>query len=393
MCCVRPSRLGRPPRIVFPARTGLLATLLFASTVSAATFDLEEADPGAWFRLEYVNLWVSHASLPAPLVTTGDASSLGRLGFAQTRTLLGPGQLAAPVFPALRLTLGGWMEDEVFGGEVSVFATALRATHFSAASDVQGSPLLAIPFEDVTSGTPHESSLVLSQPGAASGGVWTDDAASLFGLELDGLGNLTEYLPGNRATLTLLGGFRLLAFRERFRLSSDTSRPAMLPVSFNDTFLADDTFIGPEIGLRGGYRYRRWTIQGTAKAAIGGTLSTVYESPQASISFVAPRIQAFPDRGWFVQPSNTGREYHRALSVVPAAQIRVGYDLTARLRLTIGYEAFYWTRMLRAPNQIDRQLNLSQAVGPLVGPSRPAELHKFSNFWAQGFTVGLQFNY
>jgi hypothetical protein len=389
MCCVRPSRFGRPPGITFTARTWLLATLLAASTGSAATFDPEDANPAAWFRLEYVNLSVSHAPLAAPLVTTGDATSLGRLGFAQTRSLLGPGQLPAPVFPALRLTLGGWMHDEVFGGEVSVLASTLRATHFSATSNSQGSPLLAIPFEDVASGTPQESSLVLSQPGGASGRVWSDDAAALFGLEFDGLGNLTEYLPGSRGTLAIVAGARLLGFRERFKFSSGTSPLDGFPMSFHDTLLVNNTFIGPEIGLRGGYRRRRWTIEGTAKAAIGGTFSLLYESPQASLAFVGTRIQAVPGGGWFVQPSNTGWTYARAFSVVPAAQIRLGYDLTSRLRLTLGYEAFYWSGMLRAPNQIDRQINLSQ----VVGPARPAALHNFSNFWAQGFNVGLQLNY
>jgi len=49
--------------------------------------------------------------------------------------------------------------------------------------------------------------------------------------------------------------------------------------------------------------------------------------------------------------------------------------------------------MMRPSDQLDRQINLSQLNGPLVGAARPAVLSNHTDFWAQGFTVGLQFNY
>lgn len=61
--------------------------------------------------------------------------------------------------------------------------------------------------------------------------------------------------------------------------------------------------------------------------------------------------------------------------------------------LSVQYEAFLWTRMMRPSDQLDRQINLSQLNGPLVGAARPAVLSNHTDFWAQGFTVGLQFNY
>ena len=374
------------------ARIGLVVAVLTASTLSAAPFDPSDADPSGWFRLEYVNLWTSHASLSAPLVTTGDATSLGRLGFPQTRTLLGPGNLPAPVFPAMRLTAGGWLNDDVFGGEISFFETVLRASHFTAASDATGSPFLAVPFADVTSGAVRESSLVVSQPGVATGRVWSDDAATFFGLDLDGLASLREHLDDDRATLSLVAGLRTLGFRERFKFSSGTEVLGV-SISHNDAFLAKDSFLGPEFGLRGGYRLRRFSIEGTGKVAVGGSLARLYESPQNNLLFAYPRILPVPGGGWFTQPTNTGYRYGRAFSVVPAAQLRVGYDLTSRLRLTLGYEAFLWTRMVRAPSQIDRAVNLSQVLGPLVGSARPAPAANFTDFWAQGFTAGVQLNY
>jgi hypothetical protein len=383
----------RLPRMWFAAMLSPLVALLAASSLLAAPFDPDADDPSTWFRLEYLNLWTSHAALPAPLVTTGDSASLGRLGFANTQSLLGPGNLPAPVFPGFKLTFGGWFYDDLLGGEFSIFGTTLRATHFAAASNATGSPLLAIPFADVTSGTAKESSLVVSQAGVASGGVWADDAMGLLGFDLDGLANLNEHVLDPDASLTAIGGLRVLGFRERFKFSSGTDFLSGPSFSHNDIFLTNDSFFGLDLGLRGGYRWRRWSVQATGKTAIGVTSSLLYVAAQDSLPFVISRIRTVPGEGWFAQPSNIGWGYRQAFSVVPAARLRIGYALTSRLRLTLGYEAFFWTRMLRAPNQLDRDINLSQLVGPLIGPARPAVAPNYSNFWAQGFTAGVQVSF
>ncbi|HEV3342484.1 MAG TPA: BBP7 family outer membrane beta-barrel protein [Pirellulales bacterium] len=377
----------------FVAMLSLLVALLRASSVSAGPFDPNDDDPSAWCRLEYLNLWTSHAALPAPLVSTGDASSLGRLGSPGTQPLFGPGSLPAPVFPAIKLTIGGWLYDNLLGGEFSIFGTTLRATHFGAASNASGSPLLAIPFADVTSGTARESSLVVSRPGVASGRAWADDAMGLLGFDFDGLASLDEHVFDPDASLAMIGGLRVLGFRERFKFSSGTDFLSGPSISHNDIFLTNSAFIGLDLGMRGGYRLGRWTIQATGRTALGVTSSLLDVAAQDSLQMVTPRLQTVPGEGWFAQPSNIGWYYRQAFSVVPAAQLRVSYALTNRVHLTIGYEAFYWTRMLRAPNQLDRDINLSQLVGPRSRPARPAAGANFSNFWAQGFTAGVQVNF
>lgn len=367
---------------------GLLVTLA-ASAVGAAPFDPDDDDPNAWFRFEYLNLWTSGPSAGAPLVTTGDAKSLGRLGFAQTRPLFAPGNLPSTVLPGVKLTIGGWLYDDLLGAEMSLFTTTLRASHFSASSDASGSPLLAVPFADVTSGTPQESSLVVSQPGVARGRAWADDAVVLVGADLDGLASLNEYVYNPDMSLMLLGGLKMLAFRERFKFSSGTDFLSGPSVSHNDIFLTDDGFFGLDLGVRGIRRFGRWTIQATGRTAIGVTSTLSYVAAQDSLSFYMTRIRTVPGEGFFAEPSNIGWRYSQSFSVVPAGQLRIGYALSKRVRLTLGYEAFYWTRMLRAPNQIDREINLNQ----FAGAARPAPTPSFSNFWAQGFTVGAQINY
>lgn len=394
MCRVRPPPDGTPRR-GFAALAWLAFALAFFDQAARAQnlFEPDDYNPSKWARLEYLNFWVQKAPLSTPLVTTGDAAGMGRLGSPGTEVLLGSSFRTPPSLGA-RFTFGGWLDDEqVFGAEVSLFSVALRAAHFSAASDSLGSPLLAVPFADLSGGKPVESSLLISQPGVQSGRVWADDALVFAGAELEGLGNLSEYLPGTRGTLVAIGGLRFLELRERLKFSSGSTAFTGLTAAHNDVFLTDDSFFGPEFGLRGGWRMRRFTIEATGKAAIGGTFSTQYVSGQEGLTFGYTRLNLLKHEGLFAQPSNSGWHYHRAFSVVPAVQLRAGYDLSKHVRLLLGYEAFLWTRMMRPTAQLDRQINLSQIGGPLVGIARPALQANRTNFWAQGFTIGVQVGY
>lgn len=379
--------------MLFAAMLGLLVVLLSAAEGRAAPFDPSDDDPDAWFRLEYLNLWTSHASLGAPLVTTGDATSLGRLGFTSTQPLFGPGSLPSPMFPGMKMTLGGWLYDNLLGGEFSVFATSLRASHFNVASDAAGSPLLAVPFADVSSGVPHESSLVISQPGIAAGRVAADDCMELIGIDLDGLVSLNEHILNPNASVTLLGGVKTVTLKERFAFATDTDFLSGPVLHHNDIFYANDSFFGLDVGVRGGFRWRRWNIEATGRSAVGVSNSVFYIAGQPSMPLALSRIQTVPGEGFFAQSTNIGRYYRNAFSVLPSAQLRVGYALTDHVRLTVGYDAFFWTRVLRAPNQIDRNINTSQLIGPLIGPARPAPLTNYTNFWAQGFTAGVQISF
>lgn len=352
-------------------------------------------DPVRWASLEYVNLWTSAPTLRFPLVTTGDAAGAGRLGAPGTRVLLGDGPLAMGSFPSGRLTLGGWFDDdENLGAEFSVLFSGVRAAHFQAASDSAGAPLLAIPFSDVTGATPQESSLVISQPGVRQGNISADDANAFFSMELDGLVELSDLLPGDAYRTTLVGGLRFLTFKERFQLDSASSDLSGLSSTTNDIFMDKDYFSGGDFGLRTSRRFKRFTVELTAKTAIGVTQQYQYITSQHGLAFYPTRVDYSARDGLFSQGTNISYFYpHYAFSVVPSARLRLGYDLTQHLRLTLSYEAFLWTRVMRPSDQIDRQINLSQLSGPLAGAARPAVLSNRTDFWAQGFSVGLQYNY
>src|SRR5207247_904378 len=81
--------------------------------------------------------------------------------------------------------------------------------------------------------------------------------------------------------------------------------------------------------------------------------------------------------GFLVLPTNSGRRTSDEFTVVPEVSVGLGYQITQRLRGTIGYTFIYWPNVYRAGDQIDTRVNISQlpfATGPgtLVGAPRPA---------------------
>ena len=175
----------------------------------------DSVDPGCWVRFEYLNLSAKAAALPAPLATTGGNAGQGRLDAADTRVLLDqpPG---FGVVPGGRLTVGRWAggQEDIVGGEFTFFATALRATHFNAASQSAGGPLLAVPFASVNSNGVQESSLVVAQPSVRSGHIGLDDALVLGGGECFALLSFSDFLPGECWRFNLLGGIGSFVLKE-----------------------------------------------------------------------------------------------------------------------------------------------------------------------------------
>lgn len=382
-------------------RIGVLTIACFFAAAVAGAGSLraegptQGVDPVVWASLEYVNLWTSAPPLAFPLVTTGDAAGVGHLGAPGTRVLLADKQLSMGSFPAGRFTLGAWFDfDENYGAEFTTLFTGVRAAHFTAASDAAGNPLLAIPFSDVTSGTPQESSYVVSQPGVRHGSISIDDANSFFSTDVDGLVELSDYMPGDFFRTTLVAGLRVMNFKERFQLDSLTTDVSGFSLGRNDIIMDQDYFTGGDFGLRCSRRFKRLSVELTGKAAIGETWTVQYVTSQNGLPFFPARMNFSAREGFFTQPTNISyTNSHHAFSVVPAARLRLGYDLTDNIRLTCSYEAFLWTNLMRPGDQLDRQINLSQTYGPLVGLARPGLPNRHTDFWAQGFSVGVQFNY
>jgi hypothetical protein len=72
----------------------------------------------------------------------------------------------------------------------------------------------------------------------------------------------------------------------------------------------------------------------------------------------------------------------------------VDSQIAAGLHAIAGYSLLYWTGLVRPGGALDTTVNATQTGGvTLAGPARPQVQSNTSDFWAQGFNLGLAYNF
>jgi hypothetical protein len=342
------------------------------------------------FRLEYLNWQIKDAPVPTPLVTTGDAAGLGRIGSPATKVLLGEASQSFGPFSGGRVSFSGLDRTDSWGLDFSLFFFEQRAVHFLQASGGgAGDAILALPFVDV-SGPPVESSLVIAQSGVRSGEVAYANLSQMYGLEFNALRAVGDS-TGDPLSFCWLGGVRALSLTETLQLSTNSTNFSGGTAHHSDIFSAQNMFIGLQIGARGVWQRDPLRIEVSAKFSFGGNSDVLRIAGQDSLSpvtRVSPILSSH--EGFFAQPSNIGRYRPGYFAYVPEVQARVSYRITEHMSLTAGYDLLYWTAVLRPGNQIDSLINTTQTTGPLSGPAYPGRSYHPADFWAGGWSAGLQ---
>jgi hypothetical protein len=343
--------------------------------------------------------WVKSGPNPVPLVSgNADPTTIGSLADPGTRILFGGRGLDYGTLSGVRATVGGWLDqDGRFGLEASGFLLERGATGFRASSPGAPGPVVSIPFNALAPfGTPP-----LNPPGEtalnAGGGPNTVTALSttrLWGAEANALANLAR---DDRFRVDALAGFRYLDLQEGLGLR-DVFPDAVTggTVTVGDSFSTRNQFYGGQLGARFGTTFRGFTLDATAKAALGWTHESVNV---LGLSTVTSGAFGFPTGtfagGVFGNPSNGGRSTHDHFAVVPEAQVRLGYQITRRLQGFVGYNFLYISDVVRPGDQINRNINPTQNVlfggtgGALTGPAAPPPPFNRTDFWAHGVSFGL----
>ena len=356
-----------------------------------------------WVRGEYLLWSIKDSRVPA-LVTTSPPAMLGALG-PGTAVLFG-GTIDNENRTGGRFTTGFWFDPgHTYGVEAGYFFLGQRTVNFSAAS--AGTPLLARPFFNADPTVNAEDAervanpLLAGLPGQPAvlplaGGVAVSLASRLWGTELNGLFNLYER---DWVRLDLLGGFRYVQLDERLGVSESLLVPADSPMFAGTSFFVSDgfstrnQFYGEQVGLRAKLTRGRWDLELQGKVALGVSHEIVDISGSTLITPAGGPTSAFAG-GLLAQPTNIGRFSRNNFAVVPEGGLNLGYQLTPRVRLLAGYSFLYWSRVVRAGDQVDRVVNATQLTGgTLMGPARPAFLFQSSDFWAQGLNVGVELRF
>lgn len=392
--------------------------------------DKDPAQDHYWFRKDILLWWVKGGPRTVPFGTTGPAPASGAtplpgfLGQPGTQVVLGDEPTNYGLRPGARFTGGLWLDDDKTLG---IEGNYLLLGGFSTVSKVRtsgqpGSPNLAIPYFDATGAaiTPSfrpqnhvPGEAIWALPGSLGGfrGILGNVQQShLQGMELNALLALYED-EGFR--LTGLSGFRWLQLREDLTFDVATrgvpgGSSAGSFFNSQDRFLAQNNFFGGQFGGKADYQVGAWSFQGTAEVALGvmhQTADITGYSRTSSGTVNYPTSNTGADvlsGGIFSQRTNGGDHVTNRFAVVPEATLRVGYQLTKALRVSMGYTFLYASGVSRPGDMIDRRINstltgLAEASRTTAGnhtaaagPALPAFHFHDSSFWAQGINLAVE---
>lgn len=366
--------------------------------------------PHLWLRGEILYWWTKEQSLP-PLVTTGDETSVGRLGFESTQVLFG-GRQTEDGRPGFRLTAGSWfgVEDpfhctnRCLGMEASLFWLSDPNDTFQVFSE--GTPILVRPIINALTGQAGFEQVAnppLTVPGLGTldplaGGVTIRQTSQLLGAEINGLCRCSEK-PDR--TLDLIGGLRFLSLKETLDIQEDLIDPTILgTITVQDSFRTQNRFYGAQVGVRSERRFGNLMLEVTGKVALGSTREEVTIDGYTTIRLPDGTTPVARGGLLALDQTNIGKFDRDVLTVVPEITVNASYMVNDSFRVFLGYNFLYWSNVTRPGNNIDIVVNPNflPSIDPAnppsrEGQSRPTLLFGGGDFWVMGLNLGAELRF
>ncbi len=350
-----------------------------------------------WARGEYLLWWTDRMEAP-PLVTGSPAGTpqaeAGVLSEPDTQVLFGGGEIGDRIAHGFRTAGGFWLTQQgSFAIEGEYFRFAEQEDRFSAGGD--GSPIVGRPLFDITEG--EESALLVSFPDLVAGRVNVNASSKLESALINGR---VALLPGPAACLSCdrpdrvdwLVGFRHLRLEDRIAFSERLEELDVVPpgtITSSESFKTENRFNGLQLGVAHRANFRRAWLESLLRVAVGSNRqrvriagTTTLTEPSSSETFSGATLAL---------PSNIGSYRRDEFSMIPELGLTLGIRVTDWLNATVGYSLLYFPNVVRAGDQIDRDVNPNQfapPLDPLPGSPRPRFRFVETDYWAHGLNVG-----
>lgn len=347
-------------------------------------------------------LWFVHSAVAPPLLVTGQLDANNMLVPGTTTNLYGGDNLGRTLHTGARFGGTYWLDDSTrWGLDGSLFFLARRG--FSETHHSSGNPVLARPFVNANQGVPFVE--LVAAPGLASGSMAVTGDTQVWGADI----NLRRHLWGGCDwRLDGLVGYRYLNLGESLTINESVVRLPTAPPTFGnpdvlggtvyDGFRTENHFHGVNLGLAGEVRRGRWF----AEARVAVALGTVFQSVTADGSQLANTTAGVVNStgGLLAIPGNIGTYSQRKFGVVPEAGLKLGYHITDRWRVNVGYNFLYLNSVLRPGDQIDTSLDITRIPNfpqpgqvPALASPRPAPQLRDAGVFVQGISFGVQWSF
>lgn len=370
-----------------------------------------------WIRGEYLLWWTKGMETP-PLVTTG---SEGTLDADDTVILFGGDDLLDETRHGFRIRAGTWLDcNRRIGLEGEYWRLSEESEHFEATSDAEGVPNRFRPFfninprdaDDALAPPAREDVELISFSDVLAGSVFVDARS-----EVEGAGAWLRYnlccddwmlascdpcnacgLPAGRR-FDLLVGYRYMRLTDRLTIREDLTsleaEPNQGSFDLTDSFDTANDFHGVDLGVAAELNRGPWSLELMGRMALGTVDQVVTIAGETIISGSESSDGTYTG-GLLAQRTNIGTHSRSEFAVLPQLGATLGFQLAPGLRATAGYNFVYLSRVVRAGEQIDLDLNpdlLPPEFEPFAGPERPRFEFRDTDFWAQGFSFGVQMDW
>ena len=352
-----------------------------------------------WVQAELLGWWTQGMSV-VPLVTASPIANPqgeGILGQVGTRVLHGGEPQMEGDRWGTRYRIGMWRDCcQAVGFQAEYFSLGDSQRYYQYCDGTNG--VLARPFFNTLTNLP-DSELVC-RAGVLTGSVSVD-----FSSQLDSAGFLARFNlrcgdpcgdPCVNSRTDFLLGYRYMQLDEHLLIREDLTSVAVNPTHFDimDSFDTRSDFHGVEFGMLYERQSGRLSFEVLAKIALGNAHDevTIDGSTATTLQGVTTNFQG----GLLAQRTNIGSYEQDSFAVIPELGITVGYDITCNLRATLGYTFIYWNHVARPGDQINPNVNPNLLPPENVsanpfGPLTPTFSFQDTDYWAQGFNLGLEY--
>jgi hypothetical protein len=412
-----PSGSGRPEYIPPPREPAPRAMAEAPCWEDDCNIDCEMpscSPPGRfWFRADYLMWFTSGTELP-PLVVAGPANTPAD----QIEVVYGDSTVLTGGRSAVRLTLGGWLDRcHRWGVEADWTYLSGMSSHFeqyTTPSTLVNRPLydleknklsyeladwVKVDAEDYfdSMGAWFRYNLCCSECCGADCGESCEPSCGSCGG--DGCGSCGEPMCGDPCGLyycrtDLLLGYRYYTLGDSLTIHEAlTEGTPSVHFDITDSFRTRNDFHGAEVGISTQLRRGRWGLDILAKMAVGNSRQTAYISGFTQQT-TSEGVFNY-NNGIYATLPNMGTYTRDQFTIIPQLNLELSRQLTCRLRAFVGYSILYWGSIWRAGDQVDlfidpRNWAPLPQTGRLPLPTFPGQ---YTNFWAQGINVGMEWRF
>ncbi len=342
--------------------------------------------------LEYIAWGIKGASMPSLVTgsTNPAAAATGAVIGGPGVQVLNPATVGNDILSGIRGQFGMWFTaDQGIGMDTSAFGTEQVTS-----TDIYqsyGLPILGRPFFNTQINANDVQDVAV--PSLVSGAVVMQQITQFYG----GDANIRYGLiRGKYWTLDALTGIKYLSLRDRLSITESLYIPNTggEGIMVKDQFSAQNNFFGGQIGGVLGLHLNRWSFDTTLKLAVGQ--NQVHSNIVGNTVNFAPDGTSIPRTGGLLaQQSNIGTYNFSETSFAPELGLMVGYNFNSNVKMMVGYNAMYWTNVVRSSGLIDTNVNPNQIPGSTTtgGAASPSRQYNTTDFWAQGISLGVEIKY